>query len=80
VAYLIRHRDAWRTVVPLLSASFALNTLTSKGFVGGQLSDEMLSRGCITLGTLLLLAAIAVIVLRSRKPARPPPGERPLTG
>ena len=80
VAYLIRHREAWRAVAPLLCASFALNTLTSKGFMGGELSDEMLSRGCITLGTLLLLAAIAVIVLRSRKAPRLPLGERPLAG
>ena len=67
VAYLIKHREAWRAVVPLLCASFALNTLTSRVFMGRQLSNQMLSLGCVTLGTLLLLAVVAVIVLQSRK-------------
>jgi hypothetical protein len=80
VAHLIRHREARGAVVPILGASFALNTLTSKLFVGRELSNEMLSRGCITLGTLLLLAAVAVIVLWSRKAAQPPPQETPRTG
>lgn len=70
VAYLIRHRDAWRAAVPPLGASFALNTLSSKLFVGKELSNELLSRGCITVGTLLLLATVAVIVLQSRKAVR----------
>jgi hypothetical protein len=69
VAYLIRHREAWRAVLPLLCASFALNTLTSRALLGRDLANKMLSLGCITLGTLLLLAAVAVIVLRSRKHA-----------
>lgn len=69
VAYLIKNRDAWRAVVPPLAASFALNTLSSKLFVGKELSNELLSRGCITVGTLLLLATVAVIVLRSRRDA-----------
>lgn len=73
VAYLIRHREAWRAVVPLLCASFALNTLTSKLFMGREVSNQMLVLGCITLGTLLLLAVVAVIVLRSRKAAKPLP-------
>jgi hypothetical protein len=74
VAYLIKHREAWRAVVPLLCASFALNTLTSRLFMGRALSNKMLSLGCITLGTLLLLAAVAVMVLQSRKAAKPLPG------
>jgi hypothetical protein len=80
VAHLIRHREAWGAVVPILGASFALNTLTSKLFVGRELSNEMLSRGCITLGTLLLLAAVAVIVLQSRKAEKPLPQGMPRTG
>ncbi|HKA38783.1 MAG TPA: glycosyltransferase family 87 protein [Burkholderiales bacterium] len=80
VAYLIKHREAWRAVVPLLCASFALNTLTSRFFMGRELSNQMLSSGCITLGTLLLLAVVAVIVLHSRKVARPLPGEMPRSG
>jgi hypothetical protein len=80
VAYLIRHREAWRAAVPLLCASFALNTLTSKLFMGRELSNQMLASGCITLGTLLLLAVVAVIVLQSRKAAKPLPGEMPRAG
>jgi hypothetical protein len=76
VAYLIKHRESWRTVVPLLCASFALNTLSSRAFVGRELANQMLASGCITLGTLLLLGVVAVIVLRSRKAAEPLPGER----
>lgn len=77
VAYLIRHREARRAVVPLLCASFVLNTLTSKLFLGRELSNQMLTSGCITLGTLLLLAAVAVVVLQSRKTAKPAPAEMP---
>lgn len=80
VAYLIRHREAWRAVVPLLCASFVLNTLTSKLFLGRELSNQMLTSGCITLGTLLLLAAVAVVVLQSRKTAKPAPAEMPRAG
>ena len=74
VAYLIKHREAWRAVLPLLCASFALNTLTSRMFMGRELSNQMMSLGCITLGTLLLLATVAVIVLRSREAAQAAPG------
>lgn len=70
VAYLIRHREARRAVVPLVGASFVLNTLTSKLFLGRELSNQLLTWGCVTLGTLLLLAAVAVIVLQSRARAR----------
>ena len=80
VAYLIRHREARRAAVPLLCASFVLNTLTSKLFLGRELSNQMLASGCITLGTLLLLAVVAVIVLQSRKAAKPLPGEMPRAG
>jgi len=71
VAYLIKYREARRAVVPLLCASFALNTLTSRMFMGREMSNQMLSAGCITLGTLLLLAVVAVIALQSRKVAKP---------
>ena len=80
VAYLIGHRESWRAVVPLLCASFALNTLTSRAFVGKELANQMLSSGCITLGTLLLLATVAVIVLQSRKAAKPVAQESPRAG
>ena len=76
VAYLIRHREAWRTILPLLCASFALNTLTSRAFVGRELANQMLASGCITLGTLLLLGVVAVIVLRSRTSATPLPEDK----
>lgn len=71
VAYLMKHREAWRTAVPLLCASFVMNTLTGRGFVGRELSIKMLSLGIITIGTLLLLAAVAVIVFRGGKGAKP---------
>ena len=74
VAYLIKYREARRAVVPLVCASFALNTLTSRLFMGRELSNQMMSLGCITLGTLLLLAAVMVIVLQSGKAARQPLG------
>jgi hypothetical protein len=80
VAYLIRHREAWRSVLPFLCASFALNTLTSRQFVGKELSNQMLSLGCITLGTLFLFLAVAVVVLQGRKAPRPPPSEMPRAG
>lgn len=72
VAYLIRQRDAWPAVLPFLGGSFALNTLTSKLFLGKDLSNELLSRGCVALGTLLLLGAVAAIVLHGRKAAQSP--------
>ena len=40
----------------------------------------MLASGCVTLGTLLLLAVVAVIVLRSRKAAKSMSGEMRRTG
>jgi hypothetical protein len=70
VAYLIKHREAWRAVLPLLCASFVLNTLTSRMFMGRELTNQLMSLGCITLGTLLLLATVAVIVFRSRGVAK----------
>jgi Glycosyltransferase family 87 len=71
VAYLIKHREARRAAVPLLCASFALNTLSSRAVVGRDLSITLQSFGCITIGTLLLLAVVAVIVFRDRKVAKP---------
>jgi glycosyl transferase family 87 len=73
VAYLMKHREAWRAVVPLLCASFALNTLTTRAVIGRDLSVTLQSYGCIAIGTLLLLAAVAVIVFRSARDARPAP-------
>ena len=67
VAYLLKHREARARAVPLLCASFALNTLVSRAFMGRELSDRLLTYGCITIGTLLLLAVVAVIVFRSRE-------------
>ena len=71
VAYLVGHREARRAVVPLLAASFALNSLVTRALVGRDLSILLQSWGCIVLGTLLLLAAIAVIVFRSAGAAQP---------
>jgi hypothetical protein len=73
VAYLIKHREAWRAAVPLLCASFALNTLTTRAVIGRDLSITLQSYGSIAIGTLLLLAVVAVIVLQSRKAAKPLP-------
>jgi hypothetical protein len=73
-AYLIKHREAWRAVVPLLCASFALNTLTTRAVIGRDLSIAMQSFGSIAMGTLLLLVVVAVIVLQYRKVAKPLPG------
>jgi hypothetical protein len=71
VGYLVKHREARRAVVPLLLASFALNTLVTRALVGRDLSILLQSWGCIVAGTLLLLAAIAVTVFRSDGAARP---------
>lgn len=73
VAYLIKHREVWAGAVPLLIASFVLNTLTSRGLVGRELSTQMLTLGSITMGTLLLLAVVAVIVFQGRKEPKPAP-------
>lgn len=73
VAYLLKHRELWGRAVPLLCASFVLNTLTSRGLVGRGLSTQMLTWGSITIGTLLLLAAVAVIVFQGRKDRKPVP-------
>jgi hypothetical protein len=71
VAYLLKHREAWALAVPLLCASFALNTLASRALLGRELSNWLLTYGSITIGTLLLLAVMAVIVFRSRVAAQP---------
>jgi hypothetical protein len=70
VAYLIKHSEARRAAVPLLCASFALNTLSSRAVVGRDFSITLQSFGCIAIGTLLLLAVVAVIVFRDRKVAK----------
>ena len=67
VAYLLKHREAWAPAVPLLCASFVLNTLSSRSFVGRELATQMQTLGSITIATLLLLAVVAVIVFRGRK-------------
>ena len=67
VAYLLKHREAWTPAVPLLCASFVLNTLISRALLGRELSNQLLTYGCITIGTLLLLAVMAAIVFRSRE-------------
>jgi hypothetical protein len=74
MAYLIKHREARRVAVPLLCASFALNTLSSRAVIGRDLSIALQSFGCIAIGTLLLLAVVAVIVFRDRGVAKPRPG------
>jgi hypothetical protein len=69
VAWLVKHPEARRAVVPLLLASFFLNSLVTRLLVGRDLAILMQSYGCITIGTLLLLAVVAVIVNRSSKAA-----------
>ena len=69
VAYLVKHPEARRAVVPLLCASFFLNSLVTRHVVGRGLAILMQSYGCITFGTLLLLAAVAVAVNQSGKTA-----------
>jgi len=73
VAYLLKHREVWAAAVPLLIASFVLNSLTSRLFMGRELSIQMLKLGSITIATLLLLAVVAVIVFRGRKNPQPVP-------
>lgn len=72
-AYLIKHPEARAAAVPLLGASFFLNTLTTRAVIGRDLSILMQSYGCIAIGTLLLLAVIAVIVFRNRTSVKPLP-------
>jgi alpha-1,2-mannosyltransferase len=74
VAYLARHREAWGAALPLLGASVLLNLLASRGLAGRELSVQMMSLGSITIATLLLFAAVAVIVFRAGKTTSP---ERP---
>ncbi len=71
VAYLLKHREAWALAAPLLCVSFVLNTLVSRALMGRELSNQLLTYGSITIGTLLLLAVVAVIVFRSRGAVQP---------
>jgi len=73
VAYLMKHREVWAGTLPLLCASFVLNVLASRGYVGRELSTQFMSLGSITISTLLLLAVVAVIVFRRRKEPVPIP-------
>ena len=72
-AYLLKHRDAWTTALPLLAASFVLNVLASRWPMGRALSVKAMALGSITIATLLLLAVVAVIVFRRRVEPRPAP-------
>lgn len=70
VACLIKNRQLWKATIPLLAGSFVLNSLTAKSLIGRELSNSLLAMGCVTLGTLLLLAVIAILVFRSHPPAK----------
>jgi hypothetical protein len=64
--------SAWVLVEPrarwvggsVLAASFALTTLTSKGFLGKHFAEILLTWGCVTVGTLVLLVFLGWIVWR----------------
>jgi len=64
--------SAWVLVEPrarwiggsVLAASFALTTLTSKGFIGKHLAEILLTWGCVTIGTLVLLVFLGWVVWR----------------
>lgn len=70
VACLIKNKSMWKSALPLLAGSFLLNTLTAKTLIGRELSNRLLAMGCVTLGTLSLLAVIGLLVFRSRAPAK----------
>ncbi|MBI5688412.1 MAG: DUF2029 domain-containing protein [Verrucomicrobia bacterium] len=48
----------------VLAVSFALTSLTSKDVIGKRLAEILLTSGCVTLGTLVLLVFIGYLVLR----------------
>ncbi len=61
----------------VLVVSFALTTLTSRDVAGRALSDFFLSRGCIAIGTLVLLVFLGyVVVSRARAAGSPAPAPR----
>ncbi len=48
----------------VLALSFALTTLTSRDVVGKRLADVFLSRGCVAIGTLVLLVFLGYVILK----------------
>ena len=48
----------------VLAAGFALTSLTSKDIIGRRLAEILLTWGCVTVGTLVLLVFIGYLVLR----------------
>lgn len=71
-AYLVAEPRLRRVGGILLGASFALNTLTSRGIIGDRLSTLALSAGCVAIGTLILLFFMGYVILdRRNQPSRP---------
>ncbi len=70
-AWLVSQPRLRRSGGILLGASFALNTLTSRGIIGDRLSNLALSAGCVALGTLTLLFFVGYIILDRRSPPAP---------
>lgn len=69
-AHAIREPGFRAIGAAVLAASFALTTLTSRDVVGRALCDFFLSRGCIAIGTLVLLVFLAHVVLVRAREAR----------
>jgi len=51
----------------ILMASFAFNSLTSRGIIGDRLSTILLLSGCVTIGTLLILAVLGLVIFELRR-------------
>lgn len=62
LAYLMTRPRRSDLLGPLLLASFMINSLTSKDLIGRPLANFLLSIGCITIGSLILLAGIGLVV------------------
>lgn len=61
-AYAIGERRVRNLGIVILGASYILNSMTSKDLIGRKLGEVLLSAGCVTIGTLVLLVFLAYIV------------------
>jgi hypothetical protein len=61
-AYAIGETHMRRFGTTILSTSFALTSLTSKDLIGRKAGEILLSAGCVTIGTMVLLIFLSYIV------------------
>lgn len=65
-AYAFGERRYRNLGMTILGVSFALTSLTSKDLIGRKAGEYLLSAGCVTIGTLILLVFLTYVVF-SRK-------------